>query len=228
MRVHAIRNAPFEGPALIGEWAQARGHVLTESAAPSEEYPAARDVDLLVVMGGPMDADDHAVSPWLAAEKSFVRQVLDVGGRVLGVCLGAQILAEVAGGRVRRNPEREIGWFPVSVTEAGRRERLFAGFDGAVVGHWHGDTFDLPDGIEAVLSSEACVNQAFVLPGGRAVGLQFHLEWTPESLAELVAHCGEEAVAATRWVMTGDAILAQASTHAEANRRLLFTLLDSL
>ncbi len=228
LRIRIVRNIAFEGPALIGEWATARGHSLTESLAVTEQYPRASDVDLLVVMGGPMDADDHDASPWLAAEKAFVRDVLGAGGRVLGVCLGAQVLAEVAGGRVKRNPVREIGWFPVRATEAGRRDPRFAAFDGAVVGHWHGDTFDLPAGVDPLLSSDATSNQAFVTADGRGVGLQFHVEWTEESLAELVRGCEDELCEGGPYVMSGEEMLAHATRHIGTCRRLLFTLLDSL
>ncbi len=228
MRVHVIRNAPFEGPALIGEWADARGHSLTETAAPTGEYPDAGEVDLLAVMGGPMDADDHDASPWLVAEKEFVGRVLEAGGRVLGVCLGAQILAEVAGGRVKRNPVREIGWFPVRATPVGRSDARFACFDGAVVGHWHGDTFDLPPGVEPLLSSDATANQAFSVAGGRAVGLQFHLEWTTESLLELVAECGADTAVPGPYAMPGEEIVARAPERVDECRKLLFALLDSL
>ena len=112
MRVHVIRQVPFEGPAAIAEWAAERGHEVTESLALLEEFPDPADVDFLVLMGGPMAADDEAANPWLHAEKRFAAAVIAAGRPVLGVCLGAQILAEVIGGTVRRNDVAEIGWYP--------------------------------------------------------------------------------------------------------------------
>jgi GMP synthase-like glutamine amidotransferase len=228
MRLHVIQHVPFEGPALIAEWAAECGHELTTGLALTEEYPACDDVDLLVVMGGPMDADDEVASPWLHAEKHYIAECIAAGHAVLGVCLGAQILAEVLGGRVRRNPQAEIGWYPVSKTDEGRLARLIASWpDSFVVGQWHGDTFDLPEGFEPILSSEACANQAFVFEG-RVVGLQFHLEWSEESLGALIDACGSELEASGLFTSSAIQILDEAAERIAANRALLFALLDGL
>ena len=202
MRLHVIQHVPYEGPALIGEWAADRGHELTSSLALVEEYPACNEVDLLVVMGGPMDADDEVASPWLRAEKHYVAECIAAGRGVLGVCLGAQILAEVLGGTVRRNQHKEIGWYAVEKTPDASAERLLSAWpDCFVAGQWHGDTFDLPDGFEPLLSSEACANQAFVFED-RVVGLQFHLEWTEESLGMLIEACRAELATPGLWMMS--------------------------
>jgi GMP synthase-like glutamine amidotransferase len=229
MRLHVIQHVPFEGPALIGDWAQERGHEVTTRLALAEEFPAPDSVDLLAVMGGPMGADEDAAYPWLRAEKRFVAEAIAAGCRVLGVCLGAQIVAEVIGGRVRRNDRREIGWYPVWPTEAGRAESLLSDWDGPrIVGHWHGDTFDLPAGLEALLSSEVTPNQGFVFDE-RVVGLQCHLEWTRDALAELADACAEELGDPNLpWSTTGERLLGEAPVHMPGCKQLLFGLLDRL
>lgn len=227
MRVHAIRHVPFEGPAAIADWAAERGHQLTESLALTEEYPDLSDIDFVVVMGGPMDADDEAASPWLAAEKRWIHEAMLADKLVLGVCLGAQIIAEIAGGVVRRGRYREIGWYPVRRTEHSASDPLFAVFpDVLVVGHWHGDTFDLPVGVEPVLSSDATANQAFTLNDGRIVGLQFHLEWTREALEGLVDACGEELADVGPYLTTPAQMLSDAEPHMNACHNALYELLD--
>jgi len=229
MRVHVIKHVPFEGPGLIAQWADSRDLARTESLAVSEEHRALQAGDLLAVMGGPMAADDEVASPWLTAEKTAIAAALDSGVLVVGVCLGAQLLAEVIGGRVRRNREREIGWYAVRRTAAAAEDAIFSAFpDGLVVGHWHSDTFDLPAGVASSLSSDATANQAFSALGGRAVGLQFHIEWTREGLADLAARCADETEAAGRFVATGDAMLARADSHIPACREALFGVLDRM
>ncbi len=229
MRVHAITHVAFEGPAAIETWATRRGHELTQSAALTESYPEARDVDLLVVMGGPMDADDEVASPWLVAEKRFVREVLDAGSCVLGVCLGAQILAEVVGGRVTRNTQREIGWFEVGLTEAGLAEPLLAGWPTTfVAGHWHGDTFELLPETPSLASTVVTPNQLFVAEGGRAVGIQFHLEWDESTVAGLVSACDDELEAGGDFVQSADELLGGVRSHGEASRTLLYRMLDAV
>lgn len=227
MRIHVIRHVPFEGPGAIAEWASERGHSVTEAMAMSEGAPFLGDIDFLVVMGGPMDADDEIASPWLAPEKRFIGEAIAAGKLVLGVCLGAQIIAEVAGGRVKRARQPEIGWYPVRRTEASERDPLFAVFPEVLVaGHWHGDTFDLPPGVQPVLSSDATANQAFTFNQGRVVGLQFHLEWTREGLEELVDACIDELVDGAPYLTTAADMIGGADRHLPACHTALYLLLD--
>jgi len=229
VRVHVIVHVPFEGPALIAEWAESRGHSVTGSLALTEEYPPIWDVDMLVVMGGPMAADDEANNPWLAAEKRYVFEALGSDTIVLGVCLGCQIVAEVAGGAVCRNECREVGWYPLALTDAGRLDPVFSAFpDGLVVGHWHGDTAVLPNGTQPALSSEACINQAFTLDGGRVVGMQFHLEWSVEALATLIEECGDEISVGGAYVDSSTSMAEQAPARIGACAEALFALLDRM
>jgi GMP synthase-like glutamine amidotransferase len=229
MRMHVIQQVPFEGPARIAEWATQRDWELTSTLALTEEYPSCEAIDFLVVLGGPMDADDEVASPWLHVEKHYIAECIAAGHPVLGICLGAQIIAEVLGGTVKRNPEKEIGWHTIERTAFGESEPFFAQWPQcAVVGQWHGDTFDLPGGLEPVYSSEACANQAFVF-GRRVVGLQFHLEWSEESLGKLIEECQAELDATdAMWVMSASEMRDEAPERIAINRELLFGLLDEL
>ena len=228
MRIHVIQHVPFEGPGLIATWATDRGHALTCGLALTEEFPPVEQLDFVVVMGGPMAADDEVTSPWLHAEKRFIAEAVSTGRIVLGVCLGAQILAEVLGATVRRNPQREIGWYTVERTEAGAGEPLLEAWpDTVVVGQWHGDAFDVPADMRPVLASEACANQAFVFDR-RVVGLQFHLEWPAESIETLIATSGADLDDDGMWVMSATEIRDEAPERIETCRDLLFSLLDAM
>lgn len=224
MHVHVVQHVPYEGPGLVSEWLASRQSVVTTQLALTEEYPQPSGVDLLVVMGGPMAADDEQHNPWLMTEKRFVRDVLDAGGRVLGICLGAQILAEVLGGGVRRNAEPEIGWFPLESTGV-RSAVLDALPDGLVVGHWHGDAFDAPPGALVTHTSAATAQQAFIAEDGRALGMQFHLEWDAAALDGLVERHSDE-LAPAPFVQTTAQLRAGQALHASVCRAALFELLD--
>jgi len=228
MRIHAIQHVPYEGVGLIGDWAEQHGHELTVTHATTERYPGPEEFDFLVIMGGPMDADDEIASPWLVIEKHFIAEAIADGKLVLGICLGAQIIAEVLGGRVRRGVEREIGWYPVTRTEAGLVQPLFSHWpDTVVVGHWHSDTFDMPMSMQPVLSSEVTPNQAFVFDG-HVVGLQFHLEWDEESLAALLEASGDELVDRTTFVMSTSEIADEIPDRVPVCLALLYGLLDGM
>jgi len=153
------------------------------------EFPDTQDIDLLIIMGGPMGVSDEADFPWLSSEKTFIKRCIESGVAVLGICLGAQLIADVSGAKVYPNPEKEIGWFPVTSTTTGNDTFRFP--SSTTVFHWHGETFSLPEGATLLAKSSGCINQAFQL-GDRVIGLQFHLETTRDSAKALVEHCGEE------------------------------------
>lgn len=191
MRLCVFQHVPFEGPARIADWARSRGHAVEVSRVDEDQLPAGDAFDALAVMGGPMSVKDERELPWLVAEKRAVHEAIDAGKPVLGVCLGAQMIAEVMGGRVRRNTHREIGFFTVERTEASAGSPLFAPLPSRFTAlHWHGETFDLPTGAVHLGRSAGCENQAFSI--GSALGLQFHIESTLESVGLLLKHCGGE------------------------------------
>jgi GMP synthase-like glutamine amidotransferase len=194
MRVHVLQHVPFEGLGSILPWLQSRNATITTTrffAAPS--LPSLHDFDVLVALGGPMSVNDENELPWLREEKRFVAEAVRSEKPVLGICLGAQLMASSLGARVYPGPNKEIGWFPIFATERGAGTFDFPDMTDAF--HWHGETFDLPAGAVHLAKSEACLHQAFQI-GSRAIGLQFHLETTPESADAIITHCGHELVPA--------------------------------
>jgi GMP synthase-like glutamine amidotransferase len=177
-------------------------------------------------MGGPMNVHQHRTFPWLADEKSYISRCIARSKLVLGICLGAQLLADVLGAHVVRNPHVEIGWFPVTLTREAAHSRIFRDLPGRFVPfHWHGDTFSTPPGALRTVQSEACANQAFQR-GDRLVGLQFHLDYKQESLRLMMENCGEELVEAPS-VQTAEEMLRE-SARLETTRELLDTFMDRM
>lgn len=227
MRIHWFQHVPFESLGSIEDWALARGHQLAVTRFWADDpLPALADFELAIVLGGPMNIYEHERFPWLIPEKIWLRAAIEAGRPVLGICLGAQLLADVLGGRVRKNQEREIGWFPVRQTPEASASAVMAGlpveFDAF---HWHGDTFDLPPDAVPLAESDACVQQAFSWRE-RVVGLQFHLETTPESATALIEH-GREDLAPGRFVQTECAIFADRDRFRRLNA-LMDRVLDNL
>ncbi|MBM5811933.1 MAG: type 1 glutamine amidotransferase [Gammaproteobacteria bacterium] len=205
-RAHCLQHVPFEGPGSIGPWLAAAGYELTTTRLwEAPVLPDPCEPDFIVAMGGPMSVNDEAELPWLVAEKRFVREAIAAGKPVLGVCLGAQLIASALGASVYRNPEREIGWFDVQGVDPGAGAS-FRFPPSSRVFHWHGETFDLPPGAIRLARSAACGNQAFQF-GRSVIGLQFHLETTPESARALIGNCRTELQPAT-WVQSEAELLA--------------------
>lgn len=198
-RVQVLQHVAFEDPGAITPWLEQRGHhIRTSHLYRGDLLPAVSDLDWLIIMGGPMGVHDEAELPWLGAEKAFIRACIDNGKTVLGICLGAQLIANVMGADVRRNAETEIGWFPVSAVGSHPLAKLFS--DSPTVFHWHGDTFAIPANAEHLCRSTACENQAFLL-GEKVLGLQFHLETTAQGLADLCADCNQNP-GTGQWIQT--------------------------
>jgi GMP synthase-like glutamine amidotransferase len=227
MRVHCLQHVDFEDPGSIMAWARERGahltvaHLHRAAPLPMENLP-----DLLVVMGGPMSVNDEQRHPWLKAEKRFIRKVLQAGKPVLGICLGAQLIAAALGAAVEPNAQREIGWFDIQATAAAADHPLGRLLPArCCVLHWHGETFHLPPGAVHLATSAACRHQAFAW-GARALGLQFHLEMTPEGLQRLVRHCPDD-LTAEAFVQPAATMLA-AEHPWERNQTLMAHLLEAL
>jgi GMP synthase (glutamine-hydrolysing) len=185
MKIHWLQHVPFEGLGCIEPWLIENGrHISCTRFWAGDRLPDIGSVDGLIVMGGPMGVYDEAIYPWLAEEKAFIRKIVAQNTPVLGICLGAQLIAEVLGSNVRKNRHREIGFFPVT----GDGKIFPAKFTAF---HWHGDTFGIPDGAEHLASSSACENQGFIYKNN-VLALQFHLETTEQSLLSLYEHCQNE------------------------------------
>jgi GMP synthase-like glutamine amidotransferase len=226
MRVRYLQHVPFEGPGCITAWARDRGHELTGSHLyRGDPLPKADSADALIVMGGPMGVDDEAEYPWLRDEKRMLKAWLSSGKPILGICLGAQLLASVLGAKVVRNRISEIGWFPIK-----RLPQISSTYmDGLLpktlmVLHWHHDTFDIPAGAIPIATSGACTNQGFVYHD-RVVGLQFHMEMDLATAHALVDHCAD-AEATGDWVQSRAEILGATAYFAAANDKM-FGLLDT-
>jgi len=186
MKLWVVKHATFEGPGAVAAWARERGHTLSVT---ENEYgqalPTPDDFDALVLMGGPMSVNEEGRYGWLRPEKALVRDTLASGKKLLGVCLGAQMIASALGAEVRPNAYKEIGWFPLEITAAGREHPFFRGLPGVLpVFHWHGETFGLPAGALHLARTAACENQGFAI-GTQALALQCHLEVDAESLKEM-------------------------------------------
>lgn len=194
MRIHVLQHVPFEGLGSILPWAQSRNATITTTRFfESPALPESDAFDLLVALGGPMSVNDESDLPWLRDEKRFVREAVESEKPVLGICLGAQLMASALGARVYPGENKEIGWFPVSA--CGHGEGAFHFPETTDVFQWHGETFELPPDSVHLAKSEGCFHQAFQV-GPCAMGLQFHLETTPASTDALLANCGHELVPA--------------------------------
>ena len=193
IRLHYFQHVPFEGLGSIGIWAEKAGCRITGTRFYEEpSLPDTDNFDWLVIMGGPMGVHDTERYPWLAWEKEVIYQSLERGKVVLGICLGAQLIAEVLGAEVYPNAQREIGWFPVQKTIPSGRSPLGDVFpDRFGAFHWHGDTFALPEDAVHLAHSQACENQGFIYDE-RVVALQFHLETRSSDLRRLIDNCRDE------------------------------------
>ena len=223
MRVHWLQHADFEDLGCIAPWLAARGCEVSQTRLyAGETPPRAENFDWLIVMGGPMNIYEYERHPWLNAEKALIGQTVEQGKKLLGICLGAQLIADVLGGPVTRNAHSEVGWFPLQRAPAAHGSKFFGDFPQRFHAfHWHGDTFALPPGTQGLMRSEACANQAFE-KDGRIAAIQFHLEVTAADARVWFDH---ERPAPARYVQEAGAILANLDRFAE-NNRLMFRLLE--
>lgn len=226
MRAHYLQHAPFENLGAIEGWLREQGYGITSTHLYMDDLlPHLDEIDLLIIMGGPMSVNDEAEYPWLVEEKAFIRSVIDAGLPVLGVCLGAQLIANVMGARVYPNSQPEIGWYPVRAVQQLEADRVTLPSEATVL-HWHGETFELPVGAVRLASSDICENQAFQI-GTNVVGLQFHLEATRKVLDGFVSACASDLEPAD-YVQSAEQILGVSDETLQNNKSILGGLMTYL
>ena len=223
MNVCVLQHAAFEGPGEIAAWAAQRGHAVTvHHLYKGNPLPNLKAFDLLVIMGGEMNIYQYRDWPWLKPESAFIQSALAQGKRVVGICLGAQLIADALGARVVQNAEVEIGWFPVTWTDEARA--AFSSLPAtASVLHWHGDTFALPPGATRLAASEGCPEQGFLI-ANKCLALQFHMEVDPSLVKQFVESQGVWPTGP--YAQTPETILSEATSYCDTNRQLLHGMLD--
>jgi len=228
LRIHYFQHVAFEGLGCIEEWIKQKSHKLTSTKfyAPTFALPNMADIDVLIIMGGPMSVSDDDKYKWLTIEKAFIKDAIIAGKKVLGICLGAQLIAQSTGALVGTAPHKEIGWFKVKPTKnLVEIPWLYALLkDEPRVFHWHGDKFQIPETSANLVKSDANDNQMFLLHE-TALGIQFHLEVTESGLLQMIAH-GKIELQPSLYTQTEEEIL-ENKRHIEKNTTLMFQLLDS-
>ena len=226
MRILCIQHDPLDGPGTLIDWAKARGNSLAHCMiCQGDPLPPLESFDLLVSLGGPMGAYEEGQHPWLLSEKEYLRQAFAAGKKILGLCLGCQLLADAFGGKAFRHTCKEFGWQPIEPLPAGApwfgETTPFHAFQ------WHGDTYSLPPGAVQLARNEASEQQAFLLKGpagDQVLGLQFHLEWTEAMARDAAAEPGA-APSPSPFVQSPGEILSDLSLFQSARERF-FTLMD--
>lgn len=222
LNIHCIKHAHFENEGSIAEWVKEKNYQLNSTRIwLNEPFSDSESIDGLIIMGGPMSVNDEEQYPWLKREKQFIAQVIRDKKPVLGICLGAQLIANVLGAQVFKAPQKEIGWwtittFPSNYWETKGTLTTFL---------WHGETFTLPEGATLLASSEAIAHQGFSY-GEKVVGIQFHPEVTPDGIKNLIQHCSSD-LSIGNFIQPTNAMLSNKDFY-EENKKLLFTLLEKL
>lgn len=224
MRAHYFQHVPFEGLGSIEPWLLDKGYTLSRTTFYAKDYvfPRLEEIDFLIVMGGPMSVNDENEYPWLGEEIKFIRAYIERWQSrrpLLGICLGAQLIAAALGGPVYANKVQEIGWLEIE-NQAPPEPGLYQFPAVCTVFQWHGETFDLPPGARQLARSRHCENQAFQF-GEKVIGLQFHLETTAASAQELVENCRAELAVGGQAVQSEAEIMAaKCETYANLNREM--------
>lgn len=225
MKIHYLQHVPFEGLGCIEDWIKIKRHQSTRTRLyQGDTLPKLTDIDWLIIMGGPMNIYQVDQYPWLTRENQFIKEAINNKMLVLGICLGAQLITDALGAKVTKNPQKEIGWFPVTKADELSDSPLNQILpDEIEVFHWHGETFELPAESIKIASSKACKNQGFVYHE-HVIALQFHLESTATSIKSLIDNCKAEITDAP-FVQSPDLMLVNESKFKKTNE-LMFKILD--
>ena len=193
MNLLIVKHVDIEGPGITEACLRKKDipyQILNLES--NDHFPKLDDLTHIVLLGGPMNVYEEDQYPFLRHEDLFIKEAIQRGKQVLGICLGAQLIAKALGAKVYKAPVKEIGWYEISLTEEGVRDHLFSPFPKTFSAfQWHGDTFDLPNAAKLIATSRPVQNQAFRY-GENAYGLQFHLEVTEEMIREWMKEYEEE------------------------------------
>lgn len=224
-RIHYLQHVAYEDLGCIAQWVIEKEYKITSTKF-YEDYvlPNHSTYDWLIILGGPMGVYEQERYSWLTVEKEFIKQAIEQNKTVIGICLGSQLIASALKAKVYPNKEKEIGWFPINVSEA-IINPLFSNEKCYTVFHWHGDTFDLPQNAALLASSEACANQAFIYRD-KVIGLQFHLEVTENSIKQMIIFGGSE-LTTEKYIQTVQEMSNQKEFLKDNNQRM-FLLLNYL
>ena len=228
MNIHCLQHVAFETPGTIIDWATQNNHSIsyTYFFEKNHTLPSVNNIDALLIMGGCMNVDEEEKFPWLKIEKQFINECIISQKKVLGICLGAQLIAAALGSKVYKGVEKEIGFFPISFINNSLQHKLFHHFSkGYTVFHWHGDTFDLPANAQLIASTNICKNQAYLI-GANVLGLQFHFEMDETIIEQMLLHDAEELNETGNFIQPAAQIRSGYHWLAQ-NKKDMFVLLDN-
>lgn len=242
LRIHALFHTDYAELSYITQWVHSHNHIINVSCSYNDKpLPTQDSFDWLIVMGGPMSIHDEEQYPWLIKEKRLIKQSIDAGKTVIGICLGAQLIAHCLGANVKPSGIKEIGWLPMQLTEEGRAHPLLQDLpkQAFTVFHFHGEGFDCPKGASIIASTDAWANQGFIYQtpqhkalGTWVIGWQCHLEVTKESLAKMVTN-GNDAIQSglkkyPKTVQSADEIITLGDKYIEDNNARLGAMLNRI
>ncbi|APD07798.1 GMP synthase (glutamine-hydrolyzing) [Flavobacteriaceae bacterium UJ101] len=227
LKIHCLQHVSYEPLGSIENWIYKNQHTLTYTRFyENDSLPQIDEFDCLIVMGGPMNIYDEIQYPWLKKEKEIIYQAILVNKIVIGICLGAQLIASTLGAKIKKNTHTEIGWYPISKSSVASNLNLIQDIpNDFTTFHWHGDTFELPKDSIPLFQSKACLNQAFLYKE-HVLGLQFHMEVNQETMLDMVKE-GQEELKEDLFVQSAEEIIAK-NHFIQTNNQYLYSILDRL
>ena len=224
MHIHFIQHVSFEYPGSLLDWANENNHAISITKIFEEAlFPPTDLFDVLIIMGGPMAVYDEQNAAWLREEKNFIKTAITKKKKVLGICLGSQLVAETLGAKVYKHSQNEIGWFDIKKEEnhfiTDKLPLNFSAF------HWHGDTFDLPEGAVQLFSSKVCSQQGFIY-NNHVMAFQFHPEINNELLQSMIEHEKHELIK-SNYVQTEEEIYKSAAQNLSLQKEIIFSIMDA-